>query len=210
MDLMTLPVGHHLSKLPFQSLLVNVLLIVHQLGIHPLFAVQCDHLLVIEMVKMIIHEDLPATVAARVVICLIEIIQTMTESGNGTGTGIEKRTGIGIGIGIGIEGETETEAEIELGSEKGTGTETETGTGREKGTEIGGMIMKEGPEKAAEGIMIRAAVIVEAEAGAGAGVKATKLIVHIPIIIQVHIEMATRKRLLHLAIWPSLETCTAT
>ncbi|CAL5337917.1 unnamed protein product [Camellia sinensis] len=143
---------------------------------------------------MIIHEDLPATVAAGVVICLIKIIQTetKTETRNGTGTG------------IGIEEETATEREIELGSKKGTGT------GGKKGTEIGGMIMKEGPEKAAEGNTIRAAVIVEAGAGIGAEVKATKVIVHIPIIIQVHIEMTTKKRLLHLAIWPSLETCTET
>ncbi|KAF5959644.1 hypothetical protein HYC85_000853 [Camellia sinensis] len=58
-----------------------------QLGIHPLFAVLWHHLLMVEMAKMIIHEDLPATVAAGVVICLIKIIQTETKTETKTETG---------------------------------------------------------------------------------------------------------------------------
>ena len=186
---MTLLVGHLLSKLLCQSLLVSVLLIVHQLGIHPLFAVRCHHLLMIKMMKTIIHENLLAIFGARVAICLIEIIQT--ETGAVTGAVIERGT--------------------ETGIEKGTGA----GMGSEKGTEIGDMIMKGGLERAIEGIMIRSAVmvagitqkvlLVEAGAGAEAEVEASKL-----IVIQVRKEMESKKRLLHLAIWPSLEICTVT
>lgn len=200
MGLMTLLVDPRLSKLHFRSHLVSVLLIVHQLGTHHLFAVHCHLLLMIEMGRMTIQKDLPAIDVARVVTKIIQ-----TETGREIGIGIE--TGRGTGTGI------ETGAEIEIG----TGIELEKGTetGIEKGIEIGGMIMIGGPEKAAEGIMIGAAVIVagitekvvlvEAGAGAGAGaaVRVSKLAVYLLITIQVHIGMEAKKKHLHLAIWPS-------
>ena len=210
MDLMIRHAGHHLWRQHFQSLLVSVLLIVHQPGIRLLFVAQYLPPPMTEPVM--IHE----VDSARVVNILIKNIQT----GIGIRIGVEKGTVIGIergtGFGIGIRREKRT------GIVKGIGIRVGTETGIGKGIDTEGMIMIEVPGTLigkAEGILNRAAVtevgiiekvvLIEAAveagvaAGAGAGAEARKLAHHHLIAIQLLKGMETRIRHLRLAIWLS-------
>lgn len=105
-----LPGGRLLSKLLSPSLLVSVLLIVHQLGIHLPFGVLLLHL----MTEMTVQDGPQIVTGARAVIYPIENIRTGTEAGKET----ERETGAG----------REIAPVIEIGNEReaGTGTETET------------------------------------------------------------------------------------
>lgn len=209
MGLMTLPAGHLLSKLPFQSLSVSVPLTVRPLGIHLLFAVPFLHHLL--MTGITNHKDLPAPAGVRAGICPTKNILTETEKGAET-----------RGVIMTIDG-LEKEAMTIDGLEKEVMTiddlEKEVMTIDDLEKEV---MMIDGLEKEAEEIMMRVAVmgvgIIEnlvltgAEAAAAAAARAGAFLVRVNVQIykQAPIEMEVRIRGQHRAIWQSLEICMVT
>lgn len=162
-----------LSKLPSQSLLVNVHLIVLPQEIHPLFAEPFPHPpLMIEM----------AVIEKEAVRFLIEIILRGTENE------------------LGIETENAMETEIEIEIEKGREIEIERGI--ETGRVSVGMIMTEGPEGVEGTMRVVIIVRAGAGAGAGVGVRACTLGVTGLVIGRVQAEKGVRRKYLpHQAIW---------